>query len=117
MKERDKNGDTKTTSQPDTSTAQPYRALVLDTDHYQRMLERPDLTDTQRREIIQALWVIICTFVDLGYQIASEESCGQEAEQPALTSDAVRDLLKSPANTITNTFETSATTAAKKEAS
>lgn len=63
------------------------RALTLDVEKYQAMLDAPDVTEAQQRKFLEALWTLITILVDFGYQIESadpaEKSCGLLAN-PAL---------------------------------
>jgi len=43
--------------------------LTLDVDLYQRYLDESDLTDAQKKELLETLWSIICEFVRLGYGV------------------------------------------------
>ena len=43
--------------------------LTLDVSLYEDYLENGDLTEEQKREFLEALWVIIVGFVDLGFGI------------------------------------------------
>lgn len=46
-----------------------FPALHFDPAEYQRFVEDSDLTPAQQRELLEALWVIIVGFVDLGFGI------------------------------------------------
>ena len=73
----------------DHKTKQIRRALTLDTEKYQCMLDSPDTTITQREEMIEALWFIITAFVDLGFDIQDAQNpCGQ-AENSGKPSSAL----------------------------
>lgn len=68
-----------------TAETRPYRALELDVEMYDALLDSPELSADQRREFIETLWSIMVAFVDLGFDIRpASESCGQlvEAETP-----------------------------------
>ena len=78
---------------PETQTP-PRRALTLDVEKYQRMLDAPDVTPSQREEMIKALWSIITAFSDLGYDLsAAKTPCGQDAKNPDLPAIQAADLL------------------------
>ena len=49
--------------------SQPRRALHLDVDYYQSILDDADIPDADKQGMIEALWNIITTFVDLGFNI------------------------------------------------
>jgi hypothetical protein len=60
----------------------PLPTLSLNVDLYQHYLEDANLTDTQKLELLQTLWSIICEFVFLGFGVTStqqvlNDSCGQ----------------------------------------
>lgn len=68
--------------------------LRIDVDRYQHMLDSADLTDAQKQEVLEALWSIIVTVVELGYGVHPlQEVCGQEDklsnEWSAASSDAL----------------------------
>jgi hypothetical protein len=58
-----------------------HKALTLDLEKYQAMLDAPDMTDAQKEELLTALWSIMVAFVDLGFELkpsqnSQRESCG-----------------------------------------
>lgn len=53
---------------PAPATGKPP-VLTLDVSLYEDYLENSDLTDEQKREFLQALWIIMVGFVDLGFGI------------------------------------------------
>lgn len=54
------------------------RKLGIDLDRYQYMLDSTDLTDSQKQEVLEALWSIIVTVVELGYGVHPlQEVCGK----------------------------------------
>lgn len=74
------------------SLAKP--TLTVDVDKYQAMLDDSELTEEQKRRVLEDLWSIIVSFVELGFQVHPvQEVCGKdsladvEAAKPAL--DAV----------------------------
>ena len=72
-------------------TAPP--ALSIDWDAYLPFFESDEISDEHKQELIEALWAIMVSFVDLGFGIHPiQQACGQDvslAELPA------RDVLKS----------------------
>ncbi|MGH1399497.1 MAG: hypothetical protein ACRBCT_09820 [Alphaproteobacteria bacterium] len=59
-----------------------YPTLTLDTERYQAMLDAPDLSDAQKRELIETLWQVVVGFIDLNVEIRTTdegvgESCGK----------------------------------------
>ncbi|MEP2890910.1 hypothetical protein [Tateyamaria sp.] len=69
--------------------------------------EEADITDAQKREMIETLWQIVIAFVDLGFELNphqqahgdhDQQSCGQNLDLKALLEEAV---LKSEATELT----------------
>ena len=53
--------------------------LRIDVERYQHMLDNADLTDEQKRQVLEALWSIITTVVQLGYGVhPMQEVCGKD---------------------------------------
>ncbi|SPF80663.1 hypothetical protein [Pseudoprimorskyibacter insulae] len=71
-----------------------YKSLTLDVERYQAMLDAPDLSDAQRRELIETLWQVVVGFIDLNVEIRTTdegvgESCGKLPKlSPSATCDA-----------------------------
>eukprot|EP00581_Thalassiosira_minuscula_P024158 CAMPEP_0184419290 /NCGR_PEP_ID=MMETSP0738-20130409/36690_1 /TAXON_ID=385413 /ORGANISM="Thalassiosira miniscula, Strain CCMP1093" /LENGTH=103 /DNA_ID=CAMNT_0026779723 /DNA_START=46 /DNA_END=357 /DNA_ORIENTATION=- len=61
------------------TTAQHRPTLTLDVTKYDAMLNAPDLDAETRKDILEALWVLICGFVDLGFAVEPQDpvTCGQ----------------------------------------
>ncbi|MBM9593945.1 hypothetical protein [Roseitranquillus sediminis] len=64
--------------------AKPRPSVEIDTAKYQKYLDDPSLSEDQKEEIIQALWLIITAFVDLGFgvhpaQQVQEQEAGDQA--------------------------------------
>ena len=52
--------------------------MEVDFERYARFLEETDLTDAQKRQMLQALWGIVSGFVDLGFGVnATQSTCGK----------------------------------------
>lgn len=56
-----------------------YPTLTLDTERYQAMLDAPDLSEDQKREMIETLWQVVVGFIDLNFEICATDSCGKPA--------------------------------------
>lgn len=53
-------------------------SLEVDFEKYAHFLEDSDLTEDQKRELLQAIWTIIIGFVDLGFGVHPvQQACGQ----------------------------------------
>lgn len=75
---------------------QPSRPkLTLDVEKYQAMLDAPELSETEREEMLTSLWSMIVSFGNLGFEIAPEQSCGQARKSSALDAFAQAAVLNS----------------------
>ncbi len=76
-------------SQPSSSSMEcptvPTPSLSIDWELYAQYLEESDLTDDQKRELIETLWGIVVSCVDLGFELRSGN---QMFEQPAVAGTA-----------------------------
>ncbi len=50
--------------------------LTIDWDAYGQYLEESDLSDDQKIELIETLWSIVVSFVDLGFGVGSSKDSG-----------------------------------------
>ncbi len=78
-------------------TKKPATAKKLEIDHamYDEYLADADLSEEERRAVLEALWSIIVSFVDLGWEVHPvSETCGKSAEsedhRPQQEADVVR---------------------------
>lgn len=62
-------------------------AVFVDYDLYAHFLDDSDLTEEQKREVLQLLWNIVCEFVSLGWGVHplqqaldDKEACGKPSE-------------------------------------
>ena len=61
---------------PSQTVAKPKDArpsVHLNVEEWLPYLDHPDATDEEKRELIETLWGIVLSFVDLGYQITPED--------------------------------------------
>ncbi len=71
-------------------------SLTIDWDLYGHYLEDSDLSDDQKRELIQTLWNIVVGFVDLGFGIHPvQQACEQKEEIGDFIASKAVDLLNS----------------------
>jgi len=69
--------------------------LTVDVERYQEYLDGTDMTDAQKEELLQALWSMVVTFVEMGFGVHPlQEVCGKDrhigSESAKETFDAVR---------------------------
>lgn len=58
-------------------TAPP--SLTIDWDAYLPLFEDEDISEAEKRELIEALWSIVVSFVDLGFGVHPvQQACGQD---------------------------------------
>ncbi|MGC1495436.1 MAG: hypothetical protein WA790_06480 [Sulfitobacter sp.] len=63
---------------PKSTASLTRRALTLDVEKYQSMLDAPDMDEAQKTELLNAMWLLVVSFVDLGFDVRPANSCGQE---------------------------------------
>ena len=85
----------------------PRRALRLDIEKYQAYLDDTSIPEHQKEQMIEALWHIIVTVIDLRFEIAgaqavAEENCGELQDSSA---ESTRNGLES-ANTLQQSGDT-----------
>ena len=69
---------------PDTEyqhTKPTYPTLSIDWDLYEEYLEESDMSDDEKRELIETLWNIVVSFVDLGFGIDSVQRAEDDKHQ------------------------------------
>lgn len=54
------------------------RSLTLDVQKYQAMLDNPEMDQSQKAELIETLWMFVISFMDLGCEIKTVETCGKQ---------------------------------------
>lgn len=82
----------------------PRRALTLDVERYQRMLDTADMTEGDKAEVIKALWNLVVCFMDLEYEILPLENCGKDGEQAKAVNPECWSVLSSEGIPIENDF-------------
>jgi len=78
-------------SAPPPTTPDTSPTLQFDWQEWLPFVEDSDLTDDQKREMIETLWSIVIAFVDLGWDVidAPEETGGQSLDLKAALEAAV----------------------------
>ena len=90
--------------QPESYSRPP--ALMIDWELYGRYLADSDLPDAEKRLLIETLWSIIVSFVDLGFRLGPiKNSCGQAAAPDSEATAAGRPVLDCKDITATQAFE------------
>jgi hypothetical protein len=66
--------------------SKPRPTLTLDVEKYQHLLDAPDMSEDQKKELLEALWLFVVSFVDLGFDMQSaEDTCGKAQKSATLT--------------------------------
>lgn len=69
----------------------PYKTLTVDMAYFEGELADAELGDEERLEILEALWKIVCVFVDLDYEILTEETCGKVSKTASAQANSTDD--------------------------
>lgn len=60
------------------ATSSQLKSLQVDVERYQAYLDDSEMTDKERSQVIEALWVIVSCFVELGFQVhPTQQACGK----------------------------------------
>lgn len=65
-------------------------ALQIDWEFYARFLEETDATEDQKRELIETLWSIVCSFVNLGFGVEPVQQAIESRKLDQLIADRRR---------------------------
>lgn len=60
----------------------PTPTLSIDWEVYAAMLEDSDLSRDQQKELIETLWSIVVSFVDMGFDLSPVQQICGEADDP-----------------------------------
>ena len=70
-------------------------AISVDWERYREYLEAPDLSDEEKQQLIEALWSIMVSFVDLGFRISPvREICGEADPLAAIAEQSIQDVIE-----------------------
>jgi len=86
---------------PLTEHAAKYSTLPFDAGKYEVYLKDTDLSEPQRAEVLQILWSIMSTFVDIGFGVDSVRLSQPQTKDGSLETDAAAEktsLLCKPSN-------------------
>lgn len=77
-----------------TFEASAKRLVRVDVERYQAYLDGTNMTDAQKEEFLQALWMVIISFVELGFDVHPlQEVCGKHSEKATRGSASELDAL------------------------
>ena len=67
------------------TTPSQSTALMIDWNMYEKYLEGSELSEVKKRELLETLWSIITSFVDLGFDVHPvQQVCGKDAKKDGL---------------------------------
>lgn len=70
------------------------QGLEVDIAKYQAMLDEPELTESEKRQFIEALWKILVTLIDLGFDLHSAKvACGKLGPEAIEDCSAPRNMI------------------------
>jgi hypothetical protein len=90
-------------------TCSTSRTIPFDVSRYLHFIDDPSLSEDQKRQMAEALWVIVIGFVDLGFGIhPAQQACGKLEEPLANKAGTDSDDGKVTAYSLTKTFNKAA---------
>lgn len=89
---------------PTNNDASLGRALTLDVDKYQKLLDAPELSFEEREEYIRCLWGFLVTVVKLGFELQEAPKCGKDQTSDTLGGFAESDLISLPSSKLASEF-------------
>ena len=79
-----------------TFDASARRMLKVDVERYQSYLDDTDMTPAQKEEFLQAMWLIMISFVELGFEVHPlQEVCGKDGQSDTQSALGAPDPLQS----------------------
>lgn len=76
-----------------------FKALTLDMDTYQALLDDPALSEDQKHEFLETLWTVIVQLVDWGYGIHPVQQTQQTSKSRIALSPIVALIEEAAGNT------------------
>lgn len=93
----------------------PYQPLALQLETYRSQLDVFALTDAEKDEYLEALWLLVVSFVDLDFPALFENSCGKSAVDLAAVPDARAKMILSSPTAAKTCFDAAANIASAPE--
>lgn len=81
------------------------KTLCIDVEYYQSFLDDMDISEDKKLELIETLWGIVRSFVDLGFGVHPVQAARQNAakEREAQLPEAITKMIAETANQDSNT--------------
>ena len=88
------NGFTNNLTEQFEASARP--TLTVDLEKYQNYLDDSDMSPAQKQAYLEAIWVVIVSFVELGFGVhPAQEVCGQDHESVDLQANQAFNRMRS----------------------
>ncbi|WP_371157010.1 hypothetical protein [Jannaschia sp. 2305UL9-9] len=79
-----------------TFDASAKRMLKVDIERYQSYLDDTDMTPAQKEEFLQSMWLMMISFVELGFEVHPiQEVCGKDSQSNTQSALDAPDALQS----------------------
>ena len=92
-----------TNTPPEEAANADYQPLLLDLAKYRQRLDAHDLSDAQKDQYINALWLLVVSFADLKIPPIDAIACGKPSAKSAAASDGPSAVVYSkPSKTVQN---------------
>ena len=69
-------------------------ALTIDVDHFQQFLNCPDIPEERKREMIETIWSIVVSVIDLGFGVHPLQQAQQSSSDPSVSKDSITGMLR-----------------------
>ncbi len=83
--------------------------ITIDYERYEQFLEKSDMTDRQKQELLQTLWGVITEFVSLGFGVHplqnDENICGKLGKEGQTAAVLTPDMIDFKDRNITKSFK------------
>lgn len=67
---------------PEGKSRKAGQILEIDMERYTAMLDDPAMSEEHKKQVIEALWTIVVSFVELGYGVHPvQQACGKLAKK------------------------------------
>lgn len=76
--------------------ASAKRVIKVDVERYQAYLDGTNMTDAQKEEFLQAIWLVMISFVEWGFEVHPvQEVCGKETQSTTQSANGAFDGISS----------------------
>ena len=76
--------------------ASARRMIKVDVERYQGYLDGTDMTNAQKEEFLQAIWLVMISFVEWGFEVHPvQEVCGKETQSTTQSANGAFDGISS----------------------